>query len=297
MKATHGLVPYTGVMPIENTVDHAGPMTQNVADNAAMLEVIAGTDGLDPRQIGVRTERYTEALGQSIEGLRIGVVEDGFGLENSLAGVDQKVRSGAERLAELGAKVETCSVPMHRKGAAIWSAIGLEGGTVQMMHGNGFGMNWKGLYLPSMMKAHAAWRDRADDLSETLKLAMLTGEWMSQRYGGTWYGKGHNLARRLTKAYDDALRNYDLLLMPTLPVVATPIPEPYAPREEVVQRAFEMIGNTAPFDATGHPAMSIPCGLEDGLPIGLMLIGRHWEETTIYRAAHAFEQAGDWRSI
>ena len=71
--------------------------------------------------------------------------------------------------------------------------------------------------------------------------------------------------------------------MPTLPITAKPIPAPDAPLAEVIQRGFEMVANTAPFDATGHPAMSLPCGLDDGLPVGLMLVGRHWGEATIYR--------------
>lgn len=85
--------------------------------------------------------------------------------------------------------------------------------------------------------------------------------------------------------------------MPTLPLKATPLPPAHAPRELVIQRAFEMIANTAPFDATGHPAMSVPCGQTDGRPIGMMLIGKHWDESTIYRAAQAFEVAGDWRQM
>jgi len=87
------------------------------------------------------------------------------------------------------------------------------------------------------------------------------------------------------------------LLMPTTAMKATPLPPPGAPIPLVLQRAFEMIGNTAPFDTSGHPAMSIPCGLSEGLPVGMMLIGKHWSESTIYRAAHAFEQLGDWRKM
>jgi amidase len=93
------------------------------------------------------------------------------------------------------------------------------------------------------------------------------------------------------------LADYDLLLMPTTPMKATPLPGPDASREEYVQRAFEMIVNTAPFDVTHHPAMSIPCGMSEGLPVGLMLVGRHFDEMTIYRAAHAFEQSGDWKKM
>ena len=66
---------------------------------------------------------------------------------------------------------------------------------------------------------------------------------------------------------------------------------------EAIERAFEMLGNTAPFDVTGHPAMTVPCGMYDGLPAGLMLVGKHWDESTIYRAAHAFEQSHDWMKV
>jgi amidase len=88
-----------------------------------------------------------------------------------------------------------------------------------------------------------------------------------------------------------------LLLMPTVPMTAQPIPKPGAAISEVIARAFEMVGNTAPFNASGHPAMSVPCGLVNGLPVGMMLVGRYWDEATVYRAAAAFERAGDWKTM
>ncbi|NIT98147.1 MAG: amidase, partial [Actinobacteria bacterium] len=127
MKPTHGLVPYTGIMPIEMTIDHAGPMTEGVADNALFLEVLAGPDGLDPRQVDVRTEAYTEALGQSIEGLRIGVVSEGFGHAISMPAVDACVDAATPSFEKLGARVERISIPMHLQGPAIWSGIGFAG--------------------------------------------------------------------------------------------------------------------------------------------------------------------------
>jgi amidase len=296
MKPTHGLVPYTGIMPIEVTIDHAGPMTEGVADNALLLEVIAGADGLDPRQIEVRTDSYTAALGQSIDAMRIGVVTEGFGHEISMPEVDSCVEGTATCFEKLGAAVERVSVPMHQLGGVIWSGLALEGLNELMMKGNGFGTNWKGLYLPSLIKAHAAWRGQADKLSETLKLSMLVGEWIHDQYRGTLYGRAQNQSLRLRAAYDEALASCDALLMPTLPMTASRIPEAGAPREEVVARGFEMIPNTAPFDATGHPAISIPCGQIDGLPVGLMLVGKRFDEKTLYRLAHAFEEAEDWKT-
>ena len=292
MKPTHGLVPYTGIMPIELTLDHAGPMTATVADNALLLEVLAGADGLDPRQYAPRTAPYTEALGRGVDGLRIGLVKEGFGHHNSEKDVDARVRSAAAVFGKLGAKVGEVSVPMHAMGPAIWSPIALEGATELMMKGNGFGTNWRGLYVTSLIDAHSSWRHRADELSDTLKLSMLLGHYFVKHHRGHFYAKAQNLSRKLRDAYDAALADFDVLVMPTLPLKATPLPPADAPREVSIQRAFEMISNTAPFDATGHPAMSLPCGQSDGLPIGLMLIGKHWEESTIYRAAHAFEQAG-----
>ena len=299
MKATHGLVPYTGVMPIEATIDHAGPMTATVADNALLLEVIAGADGLDPRQYDVQVEKYsyTTGIGRGVSGMRIGLVTEGFGWPASEPDVDAKVRAAAERLRGAGAIIEPVSIPMHLDGGAIWTPIALEGLVAQMMHGNGMGFNWKGLYTTSLLDAHANWRARADELSRTLKISMLAGEYFIKHHRGHFYAKAQNLGRLLRKTYDEALTRYDLLMMPTLPMKATPLPPNNAPLALWCQRGFEMLPNTCPFDVTGHPAMNIPCGMSDGLPIGMMLVGKHYAETTIYRAAHAFEQLGDWRNF
>ncbi len=298
MKATHGLVPYTGAMPIESTLDHLGPMTATVTDNALLLEVIAGPDGLDPRQhAGREAQPYTELMKGGVAGMKIGIVTEGFGWPQSLAESDAKVRAASEWFSKLGATVEEVSVPMHKLGPAIWLPIAAEGGTQQMMKDNGHGFNWKGLYVTSMVKHHQGWKQRADELSETLKITMVLGEYFIQKHGGHYYAKAQNISRQLTAAYDEALASYDLLLMPTLPMVATRLPAVDAPVQEVIERAFEMLPNCCPFDVTGHPAMTLPCGLVDGLPVGMMLIGKMYDEATIYTAAYAFEQAGDWKAI
>jgi amidase len=297
MKPTWGLVPYTGIMPIEIFVDHTGPMTATVADNALMLEVMAGDDGYDPRIKAPEPKPYSQLLEGGIKGMRIGVVKEGFGLANSEKAVDAMVADAARRFGDLGAKVEQVSIPMHLAGPAIWTPVGVEGLTQTMMWGDGYGVSRQDLYVTSLMDKHRGWRARANELSETTKLFTLLGTYIRRQHGSRYYGKSVNIVRRLTAAYDAALKTCDLLLMPTLPIKATPIPGPEASREEYVQRALEMIGNTAPFDLTHHPAMSIPCGLVDGLPVGCMLIGRHFDEPTIYKAAYAFEQAGDWKKF
>jgi amidase len=297
MKPTHGLVPYTGIMPIEIYVDHTGPMTRTVADNALMLEVLAGPDGYDPRQYNLRTHAYTEALRMPIKGLKIGVVKEGFGHPNSEADVDEKVRAAAARFTKLGASVREVSIPMHLAGGALWLPIGVEGLTQTMMWGDGYGVSRPDLYVTSLMDVHRGWRQRANELSETTKLFTLLGTYIRKQHGGRYYGKAMNICRQLTAAYDAALADCDLLMMPTTPMKAQPMPGPGASREEYVQRALEMIANTAPFDISHHPAMAVPCGMSDGLPVSLMLVGKHFDEPTIYRAAHAFEQAEDWKAM
>jgi len=292
LKPTYGLVPYTGVFPIELTLDHTGPIARTAADCALLLEAIAGADGLDPRQSGaVRTEAYTKKLPGDVRGLRIGFVPEGFGWPNSEPDVDKMVLDAAQRLTRAGATVTEVSVPLHRDGIHIWNAIAVEGATMLMVSGNSMGTNWKGHYTTSLLDFYGrSRRARANDLSETVKLVILLGQYMQDNYHGRYYAKAQNLARVLRAAYDDALGNVDLLLMPTLPLKATLLPAPNASREEYVGRALEMIANTGPFDVTGHPAITVPAGMSGGLPVGMMLIGRHWEDATVLRAADAFQK-------
>ena len=297
MKPTHGLVPYTGIMPIEIYVDHTGPMTATVTDNALLLEVIAGPDGYDPRQFAPKVHPYTQKLGGGAGGLRIGVVKEGFGHPQSEAVVDAKVRQAADLFKRLGATVTDISIPEHLLAGALWLPIGVEGLTQTMMWGDGYGVSRQDLYVTSLMDHQRGWRQRANEMSETTKLFTMLGTYINEQYGTRYYGKAMNITRRLTAAYDAALADCDLLLMPTTPMKAQPMPGPGASREEYVGRALDMITNTAPFDISHHPAMAIPCGMADGLPVSVMLAGKHWDEPTIYRAAYAFEQAGDWKTM
>ncbi|WP_017478887.1 amidase [Pseudomonas sp. PAMC 26793] len=296
MKPTHGLVPYTGIMAIEATIDHAGPITANVRDNALMLEVMAGADGLDPRQAAPQVDTYSDYLERGVSGLRIGILREGFELANQDPRVASSVRNAIARFSQLGAQVEEVSVPEHKIAGSLWHPIGCEGLTMQMMHGNGAGFNWKGLYDVGLLDKQAGWRDQANDLSASLKLCMFVGQYGVERYNGRFYAKAQNLRRLARSAYDAALARYDLLVMPTVPIIAQPHPEPGCSITEYVARALEMIGNASAQDITGHPAMSIPCGLVDGLPVGLMLVGKHYAEGTIYQAAAAFEASVDWKN-
>lgn len=292
-KPTHGLVPYTGAFPIEQSLDHLGPMTRTVADAALVLDAIAGPDGLDPRQrIGGTATSFTEELTLPTAGLRVGVLAEGFGHPESVPGVDAAVRGAIDVLRAEGLLCEEVSVPWHRHGKQIWDVIAVEGGTAQMVDGNAYGRNWQGWYDPALIE-HYGSRRHADGSSfpDTVKLVLLAGRHTLDRHHGVHYAMARNLVPRLRAGYDEALSRFDVLVMPTTPILASPIPGNDAPLDEYLARALEMMANTATFDVTGHPACSVPAGLVDGLPVGMMIVGRHLDDATVLRVAHTFEQA------
>ena len=297
MKPTFGLVPFTGAMSQEFCVDHLGPMTANVADNALMLEVLAGYDGYDGRQQNLTIHRYTDALGKDVKSMRIGVVKEGFGQEFSDPPVDECVRAAAARFAAMGASVTEVSIPEQQTGVAVWAGI-LFDGLWQTMRLSGLGGNSHGVYSPAQFAAMEHWLDRLGETTANVRLLTLAGKYL-ERYRGRFYFKAKNLGFRLRAAYDTAFREFDLLLMPTSGRLPRPNPAPVnsLSATELFLNTMVNVENTCPLDVSGHPAMSIPCGMREGLPVGLMLIGRHFDEPVIYRAAHAFEQAGDWQSL
>lgn len=292
LKPTFGLVPMTGGFSIEMTCEHFGPMALTVSDCALLLEVIAGADGYDPRQqLATTTEDYRAALVNDIKGLRIGIVKEGFGRAGmSEKDVDEAVINAARKFTKLGATVEEVSIPMHLDGNAIWGAINLEGGTYKMITGDGVGTNWKGHYAADMADLYGnALRARPQDFPDTVKLVAMIGRYMSERYNHYYYAKAQNLTRRLRAAYDAALSDHDVLIMPTTPMKAMPFPEDDS-LSSYFGTTLGMLANVDPFNVSGHPAMNVPCGMSNGLPIGMQVIGKHFDEATVLRVAYAFEQ-------
>ena len=298
LKPTFGLVPYTGIMGIETTIDHAGPISADVADNALFLEAIAGEDQLDSRQRVPRVDSYTDALNQPVDGLRIAVIREGFGRHDSHPDVDATVRAAAAHYSQLGAEVEEVSIPMHEMGLAIWGAICVDGMYNVMFRGHGFGQNTAGVYPTSLVDLMAAAGARSEEFPDTFRFGLLLGRYSNKAYGSHFYAKGQNQRRVLSAAYEKVLGRYDLLLLPTTAMMTSRIPNPGAGFLETMQHCWESIGNTSPFNVSGHPAISIPCGYGEGdRPVGMMLVGKHFDELTIYRAAHAFEQSCDWENM
>lgn len=295
-KPTHGLVPYTGIVGFDQTIDHIGPMAKTVEDAALLLGVIAGLDdtAIDPRQpTNLEVPDYTAALNGKLKGLKIAVVKEGFETPQAMKSVNKAVKAAAKQLEGLGATVKQVSIPLHHHVVPIWNCIAIEGGIDNFYHGH-TAYQHKGYYNPRLVSAMMrAVKTNAGDFSPTAKLGAVVGHYMRQQYHGVFYARAQNMSRRLTAAYDKVLAEADLLLMPTTPQTAHKMPAmPEDDRGEHISQALNMVANTAAFDLSGHPSISVPVNGVDGLPVGLMLTGRQFDDATVLRAAHAYQNAG-----
>lgn len=292
MKATIGVVPYNGGMPMETSIDYIGPMTRTVEDNALLLEVLSGYTE-DPSW-NRYSDHYTSYLGKKIDGLRIGVLREGFDQPIIEDKVETCVKQAAERLAGLGAVVEEVSVPMHLYGLGIWGGV-ITDGMWQTLELNGLGYNYEGSYSPALYEAMDGIAQRASEMPFNAQILLLLGKYLS-RYKGKYYASAKNHVKALRAAYDSVLSDFDILLLPTTVRRACENPKRLedASTEVLMANAFNQTLNTCQFNSTGHPAMSLPCGLRDELPVGMMLVGKAYSEGLIYQLAHAYEQAVDW---
>jgi amidase len=296
LKPTYGLVPYTGILGMNPNIDHTGPMTRTVADNALLLEVIAGPDGVDSRQSNTPVQEYTSALGQNAYGLRIGIVSEGFGQEGGDPRVDATVQKACGLLDAMGLTVIDVSIPMHLLSAGVTFA-GMQSTMTSMFQLDGCLLERPDITPEGYLHAQSQWRERADELPHNVKIGLLTAQILQNRVGFTYISRAMQRLPLVRANYDAALEDVDVLVMPTTITTAPPLPPVNADAAEVIGAAFGPERNTAPFNSTHHPALSLPCGKLDGLPVGMMIVGRHWEESTLYQVAHAFEQEHDWTTL
>ncbi|XP_025105257.1 uncharacterized protein LOC112570831 [Pomacea canaliculata] len=291
LKPTYGLVPYTGACSIDVTIDHLGPMTRTVHDCALLLEVIAGyDDGRDGRQFpNTPTAEYSKLINVSVEGKKVGLLKEGFDI--CVDEIKTIVRQAADRLTEAGMVVMETSIPEHRDGPKIWMATGGFGVYNCMVRGNGVGWS-KGYYPLSMMDAaFRGYKTYPQDLPPLVKFFAMYNEYIGRLYGNRFFAKGQNLILGLTGVYDMALEEFDVLVMPTLPFAAPKIPPADCSFEEFASVSLSMCDNCMPFNSTGHPALTINAGYtaEDKLPVGLMIVGKKFDEVTVLQVARALE--------
>jgi amidase len=295
MKATHGLVPSHGLTYMDHSIDHIGPMTVSVADNALMLEVLAGHDWRDPQWVRAAPEpgSYRSADGVGIAGLRIGIIEQSLEPAGCSPATLSTFATAAKTLESLGAHVVPVSVPLWSDAWAIEMGV-INFGLWAMAVSQGQGYGHLGRVDVNLLATTAAQtRFGARDLPLMLRTMLLTVEYLRDAYQGVHFGRSQNLRLELRRQVDGALADLDLLITPTTPSGPFALLEERTTEEALAQRmGINAVLNTCPLDLTGHPALTVPSGTcEDGLPTGLQIVGRHFDEATVYRAGFAFEAA------
>lgn len=269
LKPTYGRVPKAGVFPLSASLDHAGPLARTVADAASTLECIAGPSPDDPTSAARPVDRYTEALGRQIGGLRVGVIEQH--MRDLAPEVGAAVEAAIGALSRLGAHVRRVSWPDYDDVRPAQSAI--QYAEASAVH-------------RASLEAHP--EAYGDDVRQRLQegLAVLAVDYIA----------AFEKQRRLKASIADLLREVDVLAGPTVPIPAQPIGQltlVFNGAETTVRAQLTRF--TWPYNITGLPAISVPCGFtSEGLPIGLQLGTRAFEEMTLLQAAHAYEQATEW---
>jgi amidase len=304
LKPTHGLVPHTGIVGSDRMLDSVGPLTRSVADAARCLFAIAGPDGHDPRwddeeNVLPDYQRYLSSMASGVQGLRIGVLEEGFAPP-----IEPEVRASVEQalkqLAEAGAILVPVSVPVHSQTLIPYQILSVMGST--LLRQTHFIMSGsKDFYPIRLMKAldKAAQVD-ADRMPPLLKSRYLTGEFAFRSFRGGLYGKAQNARKWFTSQYDQVMETIDVLALPTT-VMRAPEYSVSPSQEEAVARTlgllrlggYNPVANTAPFNYTGHPALTLPCGKVDDLPVGLQFVAPKHREDLLFRAGRGYEELGD----
>jgi amidase len=309
LKPTHGLVPYTGISSGDAIDDHAGPLARSVMDIAACLDAIAGYDGIDDRSLGsaspgsfqfAESLRIEDSSEPKLAGVRIGILTEGFEQSVVQCEVKELVLAAAKKFEHLGATVEEVSISAHLEGPAVWTIqqrIAGAAGVLGQAHGR------RGLHLTEFEQARLPWTsENFAKLFPSTKNTVINGLYLAKTFPGL-YGKSVNIGRRIRDAYEEAFDKFDVLIMPTTPYVAPRHGTRKSPRT-CFEPSIGLTTNTAVFNVTGHPALSIPVGLVPAkdnssilLPVGMQIVAGLWQEKKVLRVGHAWENSFDWKNI
>jgi amidase len=291
-KPTYGLVPYTGCVGIQASIDHVGILAPDVPSTAVMLSVIAGiderTDARQPQT--VPSTDYPAAISEDVTDMRIAVIEEGFNRPGSEKGVNEQVKAAIETLEEQGATSEVVSVPLHEAAQDIHTVSVAEAFS-STVRSNGLAHDQKGWHDPKWAKSFGAARQsRGADFPPAAKLTMIVGAYTAERYQSTYYAKAMNLRLELFRAYENILDTYDLIAMPTTPMTPIELNSEYDPRDFSSTGTINL-SNTCAFNITGHPSVSIPVGTNDDLHVGLMLTGKQFSDEEVLSGAAVLENS------
>lgn len=288
LKPTYGLVSRFGLVAFASSLDQIGPFTKDVRDNALVMNAIAGYDKMDSTSAIVQVPDYTANLTGDIKGMKVGIPKEYFA-----EGMDPEVReviNGAiKKFEDLGAICEEMSLPHTEYALPVYYILAPAEASSNLARYDGVRYTYRVEGAEDLLEMYR--RTRAEGFGSEVKRRIMLGTYaLSSGYYDAYYLKAQKVRTLIKEDFDKAFAKYDILLSPTAPTTAFKFGEKSDnPLQMYLSDVCTMSVNLA-----GIPGLSLPCGFVKGLPVGLQLMGKHFDEGTLFRAAHAFEQATDF---
>ena len=289
MKPTYGRVSRFGLVAFASSLDQIGPITRTVEDNAYLLEAISGLDPMDSTSANVDVPNFVSSLTGDIKGLKIAVPKEYLG-----EGVGEEARNSViealKVLEGLGAVWEEVSLPHSKYALAAYYLLSSSEASANLARFDGVRYGYRSDNADTLIEMYK--NTRAEGFGAEVKRRIMLGTFsLSSGYYDAYYKKAQKVRTLIKKDFEDVFQKYDVIVGPTTPTPAFKIGEKLD--DPLTMYANDIL--TIPVNLAGVPGISVPCGFStEGLPLGLQIIGKHFDESTIYRAAHAYEQATDY---
>ncbi|MEE6451251.1 Asp-tRNA(Asn)/Glu-tRNA(Gln) amidotransferase subunit GatA [Gottfriedia acidiceleris] len=288
LKPTYGRVSRSGLVAFASSLDQIGPITRNVEDNALLLQAISGLDASDSTSANVEVPSFVKALTGDVKGLRIAVPKEYLG-----EGVGEEARASVmaalNLLESLGATWEEVSLPHSKYALATYYLISSSEASANLARFDGIRYGHRAADVENLIDLYK--KTRAEGFGDEVKRRIMLGTYaLSSGYYDAYYKKAQQVRTLIKEDFEKVFENYDVIIGPTTPTPAFKVGEKVS--DPMTMYANDIL--TIPINLAGVPAISVPCGFHNGLPLGLQIIGKHFDESTIYRVAHAYEQATDF---
>lgn len=289
LKPTYGRVSRFGLVAFASSLDQIGPITRSVEDNALVMQVLAGYDKMDSTSANVEVPDYLSALSGEVKGLKIAVPKE-YLAEGVREDVRNKILESLKVLEGMGATWEEVSLPHSKYAVATYYLLASSEASANLARFDGVRYGVRSDNETNLIEMYK--ETRSQGFGDEVKRRIMLGTYaLSSGYYDAYYKKAQKVRTLIKKDFEDVFETFDVIIGPTAPTTAFKI-------GEQIDDPLTMYANdilTIPVNLAGVPAISIPCGLGDNhLPVGLQIIGKHFDESTIYRVASAFEQATDF---
>jgi aspartyl-tRNA(Asn)/glutamyl-tRNA(Gln) amidotransferase subunit A len=287
LKPTYGRVSRFGLVAFASSLDQIGPVTRSVEDNAFLLQAISGVDEMDSTSANVEVPDFLSSLTGDVKGLKIAVPKEYLG-EGVNEEVKQSVLDALKVLEGLGATWEEVSLPHSKYALATYYLLSSSEASANLARFDGVRYGHRSDNAENLIELYK--QSRAEGFGNEVKRRIMLGTYaLSSGYYDAYYKKAQKVRTLIKKDFEDVFEKYDVIIGPTTPTPAFKIGENV--KDPLTMYANDIL--TIPVNLAGVPGISVPCGLSNGLPLGLQIIGKHFDESTVYRVAHAFEQATD----